>query len=58
MQATRECHECGKVMTSGFVADCVPYCTEACLHKHFTPEEWADLYEEEPDLYYWTDWVA
>lgn len=46
MDETRTCTECGAKMTQGY---CVNggeeyYCTDECLHKHYTPEEREEMY--------------
>ncbi|MFV5897137.1 hypothetical protein [Bacillus cereus] len=30
------------------------YCSEECLHKEYTPEEYEEMYED--DYAYWTQW--
>ena len=54
----RTCDECGDHMTEGFVVDggCEYYCSQECLHKHYTPEEWADMYGDGNTDSYWTEW--
>ena len=53
----RICSECGEIMKSGYItADFDYYCSDDCLHKHYTDEEWQKLYEENPDDYYYTEW--
>lgn len=52
----RVCSECGEPMIEGY---CVGdgwayYCSDECLHKHFTDEEWEEAYEN--DEGYWTTW--
>lgn len=53
----RYCNHCGKLMYDGF---CVGYdfteyyCSEDCLHHHYTPEEYNEMYED--DVAYWTEW--
>lgn len=52
----RVCSECGKEMTEGY---CIEngleyYCSADCLDKHYSEEEWADLYAT-GDSYY-TEW--
>jgi hypothetical protein len=52
-----KCDECGSGMNEGY---CIfgghyYYCSDECLHKHFTEEEWLDLYEDGGDSY-WTEW--
>lgn len=53
---TRTCSECGKEMTEGYVIDngMEYYCNAECLAKHYTDEEWADLYATGDS--YWTSW--
>jgi hypothetical protein len=53
----RRCEKCGKGMIEGFVIDggAQYYCSEECLHKDVSPEEWEQLYEEGGDSY-WTTW--
>jgi hypothetical protein len=59
----RECDECGKGMNEGYCFDGgrAYYCSDECLHKHFTPEEWEELCSDdddalEPSDSYWTTW--
>ena len=52
-----KCDECGSGMNEGY---CVfgghyYYCSDECLHKHYTEEEWLDLYDDDGDSY-WTEW--
>lgn len=54
----RLCHECGKPMTSGF---CIGggakyFCSEPCLHRNYTPEEWTGMYDDGRSDCYWTEW--
>lgn len=44
----RTCTECGKPMTEGY---CIAggleyYCSDECLHVHYTPEEREELYDD------------
>lgn len=53
----RQCTECGSGMDSGY---CVGgggeyYCSDECLHKHYTEDEWEEMCEEDDDNYY-TEW--
>lgn len=53
----RVCFECGDLMEYGY---CVYggleyYCSDKCLHKHYTDEEWQQMYDNNDDCYY-TDW--
>ena len=52
----RICSECGQAFVEGYcVADGFAYyCDDDCLHKHYTDEEWRQMYEE--DEGYWTTW--
>lgn len=51
------CDECKTPMNEGYVVFGGEqyYCTEECLHKHYTKEEWDELYEDGGDSY-WTEW--
>jgi len=58
-KAPRTCSECGQGMWKGY---CINdgeayYCDEndsACLHKHYSPEEWKRMYDE--GIGYYTEW--
>ena len=52
----RICSECGCMMIDGYViGDGLEYyCNDDCLHKHYTEEEWQDMYEDGGDCY-WTE---
>lgn len=54
----RKCDECGADMREGYCIDNGReyYCTEECLHKHYTPEEWEELYDDSEGDSYWTAW--
>ena len=54
----RKCDECGVGMNNGYVINGGEqyYCSDTCLHKHITPEEWLDLYDEGNSDSYWTEW--
>jgi hypothetical protein len=56
----RTCSECGKGMNEGYCIDsgCEYYCSDACLHKHFTPEEWESMYADGDGDSYYTEWDA
>ena len=44
-------------MIEGYVVDgCDTYCSEDCLHKHITEEEFNILYDEGNNDTYWTTW--
>jgi hypothetical protein len=54
----RKCDECGAGMNEGYCIDSVIYyCSDACLHKHFTPEEWEEAYADGEGDCYWTTWA-
>lgn len=54
----RICTECGEMMIDGFAADGGGeyYCSEECLYKNYTREEYQQMYEE--DEMYYTDWLC
>ena len=59
LEHIRVCSECGKPMTEGF---CIEdgadyYCSEECLHKNFTEEEYNNLYDEGRGNSYYTSWL-
>lgn len=45
-------------MRTGYVIDggVEYYCTDECLHKHYTEEEWEDMYDDGNSDSYWTEW--
>lgn len=54
----RTCSECGKEMKQGY---CIEngmeyYCSDECLHKHYTEEEFEELYDGGNGESYWTEW--
>ena len=51
------CSECKEKMIEGYCIDAglEYYCSDECLHKHYTEEEWLDMYEDGGDSYY-TEW--
>lgn len=53
----RRCSECGKKMRQGYVIEngLEYYCDDECLHKHYTAEEWNEMYSDDGDSY-WTEW--
>lgn len=42
----RVCDECGKIMVEGYCIDggMEYYCSDACLHKNYTKEQWLAIY--------------
>lgn len=52
----RICSKCKKGMNEGY---CINdgeeyYCSDDCLHKHITPDEYDEMYKN--DCAYWTEW--
>lgn len=54
----RNCTECGAGMNEGYLIDngYKYYCSDACLHKNMTPEEWLELYNDGDGDSCWTTW--
>jgi len=54
----RNCTECGAGMNEGYCFDGgrAYYCSDACLHKHFTHDEWEKLYNDGDGDSCWTTW--
>ncbi|MGQ4672472.1 hypothetical protein ACUIJ5_32080 (plasmid) [Bacillus toyonensis] len=52
----RVCNVCRQGMVEGYCIDdgLAYYCSEECLHKEYTPEEYEEMYED--DYAYWTQW--
>ena len=59
LEHIRVCSECGKPMTEGFCIEdgAEYYCSEECLHKNLTEEEYDNLYDDGRGNSYWTSWV-
>ena len=55
----RECSECGKEMNEGYCIDngLEYYCSDECLHKHYTEEEYEEMYDDGNGDSYWTEWA-
>ena len=53
----RKCNICGKPMKSGYVIEngLEYYCSDECLHKVYSEEEWNEMYSDDGDSY-WTEW--
>lgn len=32
------------------------YCSDECLHKHYTEEEYEEMYDDSNGYSYWTEW--
>lgn len=58
LKYARKCDECNKGMNSGFVIDggSEYFCSDECLHKHYTEAEWKLMYGEGETESYWTEW--
>ena len=54
----RTCSECNKEMYSGYVIEngMEYYCSDECLHKNYTEEEFEELYDNGNGDSYWTEW--
>ena len=53
----RICEECGQPMIEGFVVDgCQTYCSEECLHKYISEEDYREAYNDGNGDTYWTTW--
>jgi hypothetical protein len=54
-QFARKCDKCNKGMNEGYVlVGCEYYCSDECLHKEVTEQEYKELYEN--DNAYYTEW--
>lgn len=54
----RECSECGHLMGNGYVIESglEYYCSDECLHKNISEEEYLKLYDNGNGDTYWTEW--
>lgn len=57
-EVKRTCTQCDKEMTKGY---CIEngieyYCSEECLHKNISEEEFNELYDNGNGDSYWTEW--
>jgi len=54
----RKCSECGTGMNEGYVIEngCEYYCSDPCLHKHVSAEEFLELFDDGEGDTYWTEW--
>lgn len=59
LEHIRVCSECGKPMTEGFCIEdgAEYYCSEDCLHKNLSDEEYENLYDDGRGNSYWTSWL-
>lgn len=58
MEEKRLCSECSVEMTEGYCIDggSEYYCSDECLHKHYSREEYDELYDDGNGDSYWTIW--
>ena len=57
LDCLRICDQCGRPMIEGFVVNgCDTFCSEECMHKHLTDEEFDYLYDDGNGDTYWTTW--
>ena len=66
MTHARQCTACGAGMNEGYVIEGANehYCSDPCLHKNVTPEDFAEFYignkDEDDDAgdvqIFWTEW--
>lgn len=57
LDCLRICEECGRPMIEGFVVDgCHTYCSEECLYKHTSEEEYREAYSNGDGDTYWMTW--
>lgn len=54
----RVCSKCGHLMDNGYINehDFSYYCSDECLHKDYTQEEYEKLYNNGFGDFYWTEW--
>ena len=59
LKHVRACSECGKPMTEGYCIEdgAEYYCSEDCLHKNLSDEEYENLYDDGRGNSYWTSWL-
>lgn len=59
LEHVRCCSECGKPMYEGFCIEdgAEYYCSEDCLHKNLSDEEYENLYDDGRGNSYWTSWL-
>jgi hypothetical protein len=54
----RKCDCCGNGMNEGYVIDggLEYYCSDTCLHKRYTKEDWQMMYGDGEGDSYYTEW--
>lgn len=50
----RKCYVCNNEVEVGYFAQGDYYCSDDCLSKDFTNEEWKQAHEDDNDEFYWT----
>ncbi len=57
MRYARICCSCNRGMNEGYVIESgiEYYCSDECLQRHYSPQQWAEMYTEDGDSYY-TEW--
>lgn len=57
-EPNRRCDHCGAGMTEGYCIDggAEYYCADDCLHAHYTPAQWSEMYADGESDSYWTTW--
>lgn len=57
-EESRNCSECNKVMIEGYVVNGGEeyYCSDECLHKNYTAEQWVKMYDNGEGESYYTQW--
>lgn len=55
---TRVCSICDKRFSEGYIYEdeYKYYCSNECLHKDYTEEEYLELYDNGNGTFYWTSW--
>ncbi len=57
LDCMRVCDECGKPMIEGYLIDGAKYyCSDECLHRHMTHEQFLELYADGNGDSFWTTW--
>ena len=54
----RVCSKCGHLMDNGYINenDYSYYCSDECLHKDYTENEYLKLHDNGNGDFYWTEW--
>lgn len=60
LECIRICSDCEKIMNAGY---CINdgeeyYCSDECLHKHYTEEEYKEMYDDGNGDSYYTEWES